>query len=129
MKSPTIVLMSILVILLASACASTQPITEPVAVIEAFHEALNDGDMDAAMNFVADDTRFILDTLYSGKAQVRNFYEGTMAINTPWELGDLKAEGIAVTWIGQSTHDDGGFAPGPFEAVVQNGKIVSFKAL
>ena len=129
MKSPTIVLMSMLVILLASACTSPQPITEPVAVIEAFHEALNDGDMDAAMNFVADDARFILDTLYAGKAQVRNFYEGTMAINTQWELGDLKAEGIAVTWIGQSTHDDGGNAPSPFEAVVQNGKIVSFKVL
>ena len=36
MKGFTIVLMSMLVTLVASACASTQPITEPVSVIEAF---------------------------------------------------------------------------------------------
>ena len=46
MKSPTIALMSTLVILLASACASAPPVTEPVAVIEAFYEALNDGDVE-----------------------------------------------------------------------------------
>ncbi len=125
MKSHKIVIACMLVTVLASACASTQPITEPVAVIEAFYEALNDGDLDAAMNFVADDAKFILNTVYSGKAQVRAFYEGTIAMNTQWELSDLKAEGDTVAWIGQLTHDTGGFAPGPLEAVVQNGKIVS----
>jgi ketosteroid isomerase-like protein len=121
--------MSMLVTLLASACASTQPITEPVAVIEAFHEALNDGDLDAAMNFVADDARFITDTLHEGKAQVRVFFEGVLATNPHYELSDLKLEGDTVTWIGQVTFEGGGFAPGPFEAVVQNGKIVSLMDL
>jgi len=127
MKGYTVALISVLMGLLVSACASPQPITEPVAVIEAFHEALNDGDLDAAMNFVADDARFIIDTLHTGKAQVRDFYEGTIALNSQWELSDLEAEGDTVTWIAQGTNDRGGNAPGPFQAVVQNGKIVSFR--
>ncbi len=127
MKSFTMALISMLVTLLASACASTQPITEPLAVIEAFHEALNDGDPDAAMNFVADDARFIIDTLYTGKAEVRGYYEGVVARNTQYKLSDLEAEGDTVTWIAQGTDDVGAFAPVPWEAVVQNGKIVSLK--
>lgn len=46
--------MTMQVTLLASASASTQPITEQVSVIVAFHKALYDGDLDAAMSFDVD---------------------------------------------------------------------------
>ena len=128
MKSPTIVLMSILVILLASACASTQPITEPVAVIEAFEEALNDGDLDQAMSFVADDARFILASLHTGKAEIRDAYQGTLDLGYHSELSDLRADGDKVSWemrvtIGEIVFSD------LYEAVVQEGMIVSFNIL
>jgi len=124
MKSPSIVLMSMLVTVLASACASTQPITEPVAVIEAFYEALNDGDLDTAMSFVADDARFIIDILYSGKAEIRDFYREDLGVGSQYELSDLRADGEEVSWtekatIGAITYED------PYEAVVQEGMIVS----
>ncbi len=130
MKSPTIVLMAMLVIILASACASTQPITEPVAVIEAFYEALNDGDMDTAMGFVADDASFNLktsatDTTYTGTAQVQDRFQQVVDRNTEHELSDLILEGDTVTWLLRVTSTLGP-SSGPEEAVVQDGRIVFF---
>ena len=125
MKIHTIVAMSMLVTSLASACASTEPNTDPVSVIEAFHEALNNGDLDAAMSFVADDAKFITDTLYTGKAEVRGFYERVLGSDPHYELSDFKLEGDTVTWIAEVTQYEGEFSPTPTEAVVQNGKIVS----
>jgi len=132
MKSPTIVLMSILVILLASACASTQPITEPVAVIEAFYEALNDGDLDTAMDFVADDASFnmkrsLTDTTYTGTAQVQDYFQQVVDRNTQHELSDLILEGNTVTWLLKATSSLGSYT-GPEDAVVQDGKTYPFKA-
>ncbi len=132
MKSPTIVLISMLVILLASACASTQPITEPVAVIEAFYEALNDGDLDTAMGFVADDASFNIEggysaTTYTGTSQVQDLLQKVVDRNTQHELSDLILEGDTVTWILRSKSALGSFS-GPEEAVVQGGKIVSFRS-
>ena len=125
MKIPTIVLVSMLVSLLASACASTQPITEPVAVIEAFYEALNDGDLDAAISFVADDARLIYDTLYVGKAEIRDFYQKELDRGYHSELSDLRADGDKVSWTEKVTSSLG-VHDSPFEAVVQEGMIISF---
>lgn len=124
MKSFAIVLMTMLVTLLASACASAEPITEPVAVIEAFFEALNDGDLDAAMSFVADDARFIIDTLHVGKAEIRDFHQESLDLGYHSELSDLRADGDRVSFaqkltIGAGTYENS------YEAVVQEGLIVS----
>ncbi len=132
MKSPTIVFMSMLAILLASACASTQPITEPVAVIEAFYDALNDGDMDTAMGFVADDASFSIEggfsaTTYTGTAQVQDLLQKVVDRNTQHELSDLILEGGAVTWILRAKSALGS-SSGPEDAVVQGGKIVSCRS-
>ena len=132
MKSPTMVLMFMLVILLASACASTQPVTEPVAVIEAFYEALDDGDLDAAMGFVADDASFMIvgpstTTTYTGPAQIQDYFQRVVNRNTQHELSDLILEDDTVTWILGATSILGE-SSGATEAVVQGGKIVSFRS-
>ena len=128
MKSPTVVLMSMLVTLLASACATTQPITEPVLVVEAFHDALNSGDLDAAMSYVTDHAKFITDNVYIGKAEVRDFFQGEVDRNIHYQLSGLKLEGDIVTWNVHATSDLSGFE-NPAEALVQGGKIVSFTDL
>ena len=124
MKSPRIVLISMLVILLASACASTQPITEPVLVVETFYEALNDGDLDTAISFVADDARFIIDTLLVGKAENRDFYQELLDLGYQSELSDLRADGDKVSWTEEATMSVGAHEH-QLEAVVQEGMIVS----
>ena len=128
MKSPTVVLMSMLVTLLASSCASTQPITEPVAVIEAFEEALNDGDLDAAMSFVADDPRFILFSLHTQKAEIRDAYQKWLDLGYHSELRDLRAHGDKVSWevrltLGVKVVTD------LYEAVVKEGMIESYNVI
>ena len=128
MKSATIVLMIVLVIAVGSACASTQPITDPIEVIQAFHDALNSGDLDEAMSYVADDARFITFDVDIGKAQVRDFFQGELDRNVHYELSDLILEGDTVIWNVRGTDDLGGF-DAPVEAVVQGGKIVSYTIL
>ncbi len=124
MKSPTVVLMSMLVTLLASACASTQPITEPIAVIEAFEEALNDGDLDTAMSFVADDAIFVVGSLYTGKTEITELYQELLGVGYQSELSDLRADGDKVSWTEEATMSVGAHEH-QLEAVVQEGMIVS----
>jgi len=123
MKFRTIVLMSMLVALLASACASTQPITEPVAVIEAFYEALNEGDLDTAMSFVADDATFIRSAAYIGKADISDFYQESLDLGFQAELSDLRADGDKVSWMEKLTIGGGRFEV-QLEAIVRDGLIV-----
>ncbi len=124
MKGYTVALISVLTVLLVSACASTQPITEPVAVVEAFFEALNEGDLDTAMSFVADDASFILSAAYVGKADIRDFYQESLDLGFQAELSDLRADGDKVSWAGRVTIG-GGMFESVYEAVVQEGMIVS----
>jgi len=120
----TVALISVLTGLLVSACASTQPITEPVAVIEAFYEALNDGDLDTAMSFVADDARFLIDPLLVGKAEVRDHFQEWLDLGYHYEFSVLRADGDKVSLTGLETVG-GGAHEHPLEAVVQEGIIVS----
>ena len=124
MKGNTVALISVLTVLLVSACASPQPITEPVAVIEAFFEALNEGDLDTAMSFVADDARFITVAAFVGKADIRDFYQESLDLGFQAELSDLRADGDNVSWMVKLTVGGGTFE-GQLEAVVQDGLIVS----
>jgi len=128
MKCPTVVLMTMLVTLLASSCASTQPITEPVAVIEVFEEALNDGDLDTAMSFVADDPRFILFSLHTRKAEIRDAYQEWLDLGYPSELRDLRADGDKVSWEGRLTLGVK-VVTDLYEAVVKEGMIESYNVL
>ena len=122
MKSPTIVLMTMLVTSLASACASTQPITEPGPVIEAFYEALNGGDLDAAMSFVGQDAKFITFSVFSGQAEIRESLQKSIDRNTRYEVDNIQVEGDTVTWILRASADFGA-CERPMQAVVQNVKI------
>ena len=124
MKGYTVALISVLTGLLVSACASTQPITEPVAVIEAFYEALNEGDLDTAMSFVADDATFIRSAAYRGKADIRDFYQESLDLGFQAELSDLRADGDKASWMEKLTIGGGRFEV-QLEAIVRDGLIVT----
>ena len=121
-----------LVTLLVSACASAEPITEPVAIIEAFYEALNDGDLDTAMGFIDDDASFIIrggptSTTYTEAVEVQDYLQQVIDRNSQHELIDLMLEGDTVSWVLNVTNTLGK-SSGIEEAVVQDGKIVSFNS-
>ncbi len=123
MKSATIVLMSMRVTILASACASTEPITEPGLVIEAMYETLNEDDIDGAMAFISDDALFVTGTVHRGKAQIREFVQGLADHQARYEVIDLQVEGEEVAWTLKGTMDVRSFER-PIQAEVQDGKIV-----
>jgi ketosteroid isomerase-like protein len=125
MKSFTIAIIFMLVTVVASACGSTQPSTDPASVIQAFFEALNAGDLDGAMALVAEDAVFILHDVYTEKAQVRDHYQGEIDRNAHYELSDIQVAGDVVTLRLKETSDIVEFED-PFEGVVQEGKIQSF---
>ena len=124
MKYPRAVIISVFVIFVASACASTQPVTDPVAIVENFHEALNNGDLDAAMSHVADDAEFRFFETFSGKAEIREAILERIDLGIRHELSDLQADGDRVTWIDKETMGGGAFE-NSYEAVVRGGLIVS----
>ena len=131
MKRPGIALVSFLIAVLASACASAQPVTEPVSVIEAFYEAVNDGDLDTAMGFVDDDASFSIrggptTATYTGAVEIQDYLQQVIDRNSQHELIDLMLESDTVTWVLNMTNTLGK-SSGVEEAVVQDGKIVSFK--
>ena len=126
MKSSTIVLVTALVTLLASACAPAQPIIEPVAVIEAFYKAINDDDLDTAMSFVADDAKFMFVLTYTGKAEIRTIFQDVRDLGIERELSvsDLQADGDKVSWMLETIIVGAGSYYASYEGVVQDGVIV-----
>jgi hypothetical protein len=125
-----------LVVMLALPVALYAQETDPAAVVMAEMEAVNAGDIDAALAFYADDLVVKLvppippdspDT-YTGKAELRAWFEGLVAVNFKMELEILQVEGDTVTtkcktWIDPTRQ----MGVAPLEATlvytVQDGEI------
>lgn len=111
--------------------------TDPAGVLSNLADALNAGNVEAAVELVADDAvlTFVPDLTGSGpiqgKDQIRAWYEGLVAQNIYVEPSDLKVDGDKVTWSNKVWMDDFealGIAPVEYtgEGVVQEGKIQSY---
>ena len=128
--------MTALVVMLALPAALYAQETDPVAVVMAEIEALNAGDIDAALALYADDVVIKLvppippdspDT-YTGKADLRAWFEGLVAVNWKGELEILQVEGDTVTTKSRTWADPTrALGVAPLEATlvytVQDGKI------
>jgi hypothetical protein len=110
---------------------------DPAAVFSRLAEALNAGDVDAAMELIADDAvlTFVPDLMgtgpITGREQVRAWYEGLVAQHLRAEPSNLKVDGDRFTWSNKVWMDDFqalGIAPVGYtgEGVVQDGKIKSY---
>lgn len=128
MKSK-IVVISLIVALLISACASKAPET----LVQDLGTALNAGDVDAAMALMADDAVFTIDfagnlELHSGSDEIRALYAELIAGNFRIEATPESIEGNTVTTM-TKTWGDGVPGDGPNTAVevyfIEDGKIAS----
>ncbi len=123
MKSFVVIL--ILIVAISSACGPTQP-TDPVSVVHAFYDALNAGEVDRAMDLVGNDAKFITHPgVFTGQAQVRDYWQAEVDRGARFELSDVQAEGDTVKWSLKGTSGPVAFET-TVEAVVQDGKIVSY---
>lgn len=127
MKKIVVVLGVILVLLLAGCSGGTaQQEADPVAVVQGFYDAIEAKQLDAAMEYVADDALFINPTgTYTGKEEVRGNISSLIDANLHFDLRDLVNEDGRVTY-GYTTIIDGEAVEEGTNGytVVQDGKVV-----
>ena len=137
MKTRIVVLMA-LVAMLALPSALCAQETDPMSVVNAWHDALNGYDIDAALSYLADAAVITIvppldggSGVYSGKEEIRSLYEGFVAANFSCALSNCQVEGETVTCIDTYT-DDGlksmgvDFIEGEWVATMREGKIQSY---
>jgi len=119
-----VLILGMLLTLQASACASNRPVTEPVEVVEAFNDEMNAGDLDAAMNFIAEDAVFKIVQTFSGKSEIRDMLQEEIDNGMQAEIIDIRAEGDRVFWT-LLVDFGAGKDEWSYDGIVQDGLIVS----
>jgi hypothetical protein len=137
MKTRIVALMALVAMLMLPPVLYAQE-TDPVSIVNAWHDALNEYDIDAALSYFADGAVITIvppiaggSGVYSGKEEIRSLYEGFVAASFSCALSNCQVEGETVTCIDTYT-DDGlksmgvDFIEGEWVATVREGKIQSY---
>ncbi|MFN2291430.1 MAG: nuclear transport factor 2 family protein [Anaerolineae bacterium] len=105
--------------------------TDPLTIVNSWLEALNSGDVDAALSYLADGAQITSDRVYTGKEEIRGWYERQVEANAVSTLSDCQVDGETVTC--QSVYADDGLQAigvdsleGELVLVVSDGKIQSY---
>jgi ketosteroid isomerase-like protein len=106
-------------------------------VASAWQEALNKGDIDAALSYLADDATVAIippaegDGIFNGHAEIRGWYESLVTARGITTLSDCQVNGETITCL--DTYVDEGlkslgvdFIEGEWAAVFRDGKIQSY---
>jgi ketosteroid isomerase-like protein len=105
--------------------------TDPLTIVNSWLEALNAGDVDAALSYLADNAQITSDQAYTGKEEIRGWYEDLVGANGTSTLSDCQVDGETVTCSSVYT-DDGlramgvDFLEGALVLVVRDGEIQSY---
>lgn len=134
MKTRLIAATIVLLVLALPAALYAQE-TDPAAVITAFYEAFNAGDIDAFVALYADDAIQAIEPsppfgTYVGHDEIRAWAEGYMAVNGQMEFEILQVEGDTITVKSRYWDDDiRALGIAHLEAIevttIQGGKIVA----
>jgi hypothetical protein len=122
--------MVILTILMLSGVLYAQE-ADPLTIVNDWLEALNAGDVDAALSYLADDAQITSNQAYTGKQEIRGWYEAQVEANGVSTLSDCQVDGETVTCDSAYT-DDGlqamgvDFLEGELVLVVRDGTIQSY---
>jgi hypothetical protein len=137
MRSLTVIL-SILLMLLLGACGGGETaVMGPAEVMDAYTEAINNHDVEAALALVADDAVYERPAgSFNGKEEIRGFIEDLIARDVQVELvGERTVDGERVTWQSHVRIKDPANPDGPLlelmnnsESTVRDGQIVHHRA-
>lgn len=135
MKIKLFLIMLGLLLLSGPGRVAAQEATDPLVVIEAYNLALQQGDVQAALDLFADDAVLTTRTeQLAGKEQIRAWLERLVIQNARIDQTNFEVAGDTVTW--QTTFfraDLETLANTPLEAeteaVVEEGKIQSFNSI
>lgn len=128
------VMLVVLLIQGLSACggASTAAIIPEAAsadeVVQGFYQAMNDGDLESAMTFIADDMECRGYCYITGKDSFQTFIQGNIDHNDQFEISELKIDGDKVTFNYVIRRGDFILARGLDSVMqVQDGQIIYFE--
>jgi hypothetical protein len=137
MKARIVTLIALLAMLALPSMLYAQE-TDPLAVVNAMHDALLiGGDIDEALSYLADDAVVTIVSplegggVYSGKEEIRGFWEGLVAANFSCVLSDCRVEGETVTCL-ETYSDDAlkaagvDFIQGEWVATVRDGQVRAY---
>lgn len=138
MKNLLITMMMVVIILALPLTLNAQ-VTDPAAVVTARIEAMNAGDVDAAIAYFANDAVYKIDDpppgvpdTFTGKDEIRSRLETLVAVNASMETEIQQVDGDKVTALTKFA-DDGlkemgvDFIEGIEEYTVEAGKITSYQ--
>jgi ketosteroid isomerase-like protein len=103
-------------------------LSDPATVAQSFYQALNEGNLDAAMQLVAEDIKCRGACYLSGKQSFQFYIQGSINMGGRVELSDLQVNGDSVTYIWTAYNTDGSeVALGEETMQIQNGQIILFE--
>jgi ketosteroid isomerase-like protein len=123
--------LAVLVVLLVLPTALYAQETEPEAVVTAVFEAINAGDIEAALAYYADDAvvEIVPFATHTGIEEIRAYFEGNAELNAALEYENFQVEGDTVTVTVRYTDDDLRALDLNLEGIevvtLQDGKIVA----
>jgi hypothetical protein len=120
-------LLALIAALIAS-CASAKP-TDPVSIVQAAFERINEGDLDGYMEFFSDDAVMAYrGGRFEGPEDIRAHMElNVMPTHTRTELSNISLDGNVVTYTYDIYEYEGDIHLGPFDDgvdVIVDGKII-----
>ena len=128
-SKPMIFIPVVLAAMVLAACTSAASKTaDPAETIQSFYQAMNDGDIEAAMPFVAEDIECSGHCHLMGKESFRAFIQGNIDHRDQFEISDLRASGNKVTFNYIIYRSEAVFARGVDSVMqIEEGMIVYFE--
>ena len=117
----------------SSACKSTSAGTSPKAagpdeIVQGFYQAMNNGDLETALTFIADDIECRGSCYITGKDSFQTFIQGNIDHNDQFEISDLRIDGDKVTFNYIIHRENSVLARGVDSVMrIQDGKIFYFE--
>ena len=136
--NPLKITVTILLCILLFSLASCNLTPDPESVVNSWNDALNVGDVEAALEYLEDDALITivpppagLSGIFTGKEQIRGWYEGNAAQNGFNEIVEIQVNGDKVNWTSKFGMDEwreiGVESLEVFgEGVIVDGKIQSY---
>jgi hypothetical protein len=126
------------VVLLALPAVLYAQESDPMSIIDSWVEALNAGDIDAALSYLADDAVVQIlppapgtSGVFTGKGEIRGWYEAVVGQHGETALSDCQVDGETVNCV--NTYAEDSFRSlgidsvvGEWVAVVREGKLQSY---
>jgi hypothetical protein len=121
------------------ACANTSTITPIIAttapefvspdeIVQDFYQAINDGDIETAISFAADEIECRGHCYITGKDAFQTFIQGNIDHNDRFEISELRVDGNKVTFNYVIYRANSVLARGIDSVMqIQDGKIIYFE--